>query len=145
MTFGKVIAKKTTSRVAIKLGLAGARDETSSSQEPAQEDYVREFAPVEVVASQLQSLIDRGVQMFWVYTAGMPKYYNYEGQFFDFFASVNFKGRVKHRYFGDANHTFTEMRSQQRLVADIVNWMSAAFPRVPVSSSKNHQGSSAAI
>ena len=92
-------------------------------------DYIREFPPQEEVTRQLQGLIDRGVRMYWLYTGGVHVYYNYERQFFDCFADVDFKGQLRHDYFAQSNHTFTALETQRALTDAIVDWASAAFPR----------------
>jgi hypothetical protein len=38
------------------------------------------------------------------------------------FKSVDFKDCVAHDYFGESNHTFTELRSQQQLVNAVTGW-----------------------
>ncbi|WP_428268363.1 alpha/beta fold hydrolase [Haliangium sp.] len=119
------LAKKVRKRIKNQLRHVLADDtyvaDESAPREPVP-DYVREFEPQEQVTRKLQQLIDRGVHMYWVYTSGTELYYNYPSQFFDMFKSVDFKNRISHDYFGDSNHTFTELRSQELLVNAVTRW-----------------------
>lgn len=113
------VAKHVRKRLGRVLATGGAGQGMSGEAVP---DYVREFEPREVVCEKFQRLVDRGVRMYWVYTSGAGLYYNHATQFFDMFAPVDFKGCVDHRYFGESNHTFTELRSQQQLVEAVTTW-----------------------
>ncbi len=92
------------------------------------EVYIRSFPPKNLIMKQLQELIDRGVKLFFIYSGGVPLYYNYEDQFFDMFRSVKFKGMVFHRYFKEADHTYTIISVRQRLKSTISEWISYTFP-----------------
>jgi pimeloyl-ACP methyl ester carboxylesterase len=92
------------------------------------EVYIRSFPPKKLIMKQLQELINRGVKLFFIYSGGVPLYYNYEDQFFDMFRSVKFKGMVFHRYFKEADHTYTIMSVRQKLKSTISEWISYTFP-----------------
>lgn len=99
-------------------------------------DYVREFPPREQLVSEMTTLVARGVRLHFVYSCGMPQYYNYARQFMDSFRGVDFKGRVTSEFFAEADHTFTELKNQEVLVASIVRWMRSSFPTAGASSSR---------
>jgi len=131
VSLGKRAAKIARRRIDSALG-RGADEAPPPSDEPpppppAVPDYVRDFEPRDVVCKKFQTLCDRGVRTLWVYTAGTQLYYNYETQFFDMFKPVDFKGTVDHAYFGDSNHTFTELANQRALNDAIVRWASKSF------------------
>lgn len=92
------------------------------------EVYVRAFPPKKQVTKQLQELIDREVKLFFIYSGGIPLYYNYADQFFDMFRSVKFKGMVFHRYFKEADHTYTIISVRQKLKSAISEWIGYSFP-----------------
>lgn len=92
------------------------------------EVYIRSFPPKKLIMKQLQELIDRGVKIFFIYSGGIPLYYNYADQFFDMFRSVNFKGMIFHRYFKEADHTYTIVSVRQKLKSTISEWISYTFP-----------------
>jgi pimeloyl-ACP methyl ester carboxylesterase len=119
------LSKKINKHVRKRLRRVLASDHYVADENAPREavpDYVREFEPRSVVCEKFQQLVDRGVRTYWVYTSGAGLYYNYGRQFYDMFKSVDFKGRVAHDYFGESNHTFTELRSQQRLVDAVTRW-----------------------
>ncbi|MBK8257184.1 MAG: alpha/beta hydrolase [Polyangiaceae bacterium] len=89
--------------------------------------YVREFPPKERFISDLKHLVGRGVFMHFVYSGGMPEYYNYERQFADALAGVHFGDHVTSEMFPTANHTFTELAEQEALVAAAVKWTVRRF------------------
>ncbi len=90
--------------------------------------YIRKFPPKKQIIRQLQELIDREVKLFFIYSGGIPLYYNYEDQFFDMFRSVKFKGMVFHRYFKEADHTYTIISVRQKLKNVISEWICHTFP-----------------
>ncbi len=90
--------------------------------------YTRSFPPKKQIIKELQELIDRGVKLFFIYSGGIPLYYNYADQFFDMFRSVKFKGMVFHRYFKEADHTYTIVSVRQKLKSAIREWISYTFP-----------------
>lgn len=92
------------------------------------EVYVRAFSPKKQITKQLQELIDREVKLFFIYSGGIPLYYNYADQFFDMFRSVKFKGMVFHRYFKEADHTYTIISVRQKLKSAISEWIGYSFP-----------------
>ena len=89
--------------------------------------FQREMPDRNVFEQQMQQVADRGTNMYWIFTAGLPAFHNHERQFFDSFRRVDFKGRLAHAYFGDSNHTFTQLESQRRLARLLVEWASKTF------------------
>jgi dienelactone hydrolase len=107
---------------------SGGEEEPPIAQGEPVRQYVREFPPKERLASEMLELVGRGVRLHFVYSSGMREYYNYERQFMDSFRGVDFKGMVTSEFFAEADHTFTEIKSQEDLVDAIVRWMLRAFP-----------------
>lgn len=115
-------------------GVATAPPPVVTPGEPIRQ-YVREFPPRAKLVSEMIALVSRGVRLHFVYSGGMPQYYNHAGQFMDSFRGVDFKGRVTSEFFPEADHTFTELKNQEALVAAIVRWMRSSFPAAGASSS----------
>jgi pimeloyl-ACP methyl ester carboxylesterase len=90
--------------------------------------YVRAFPPRAEAAASLRRMIDRGVRLFFIYSAGMEEYYNYRAQFTDAFSDVDFKGGLELAFFAEADHTFTLGRHRRALVEAIASWMTKSFP-----------------
>ena len=128
LTLGKKVVARAHRKVRSTLG----RDDDGIAEAMSGEatpDYVREFEPQDVVSEKLQTLIDRGVRMYWAYTSGTELYYNYASQFYDMFRAVDLKDCVSHDYFGESNHTFTELRNQAQLVHAVIAWAKRTWPR----------------
>ena len=104
-------------------------DELEVSIPPGpQPQYVREFPPKTQVASQLRTMVARGLQLCVIHSGAMELYYNYADQFRDAFRDVPFGDALALHYFGDADHTFTEL-SQQRAMQQAVQDFLKRFTR----------------
>ncbi len=123
------LSKKLYGRAERKIRAAlGTDGDGGGAPGPAVPDYVREFEDQPVVCEKLQQLVDRGVKMYWAYTSGTELYYNHAAQFYDMFRSVDLKDCVSYDYFGESNHTFTELRSQTQLVNAVTAWAKRTWP-----------------
>lgn len=80
---------------------------------------------------RLETLVDRGVNILYAFTAGIEQRYNYENQFFDAFPGVDFQGRVRLEYFADSDHMFSPETAQDRLEELVVDWFQACWQTVP--------------
>jgi hypothetical protein len=74
------------------------------------------------VAAALQMLVDRGVEILTVYT-GSSAVYNYAGQVREAFPGVRFGDRLREAYYPSADHTFTRLTQQARLIEAVTEWM----------------------
>jgi len=73
--------------------------------------------------------LDRGVQIFAVFTAGMEDQHNYREQLLEAFPRVPFGERLRLEYFADSDHTFSSEVLRARMVRKVGEWAaSAAFP-----------------
>jgi len=79
------------------------------------------------VIVELKKMIERDVNLLFIYTIGLPDYYNYQDQFYDMFGSIDFRGKVQYQYFGEANHIFTLASDRNRLIQSICAWMQARY------------------
>jgi pimeloyl-ACP methyl ester carboxylesterase len=84
--------------------------------------YVREFPPRERVAAELKTLVERGVEFFYIYSGGQEGY-NYRGQFEDMFRVVDFGQRLRVDFIPEADHIFTGLDHQQYVVTEVERWM----------------------
>ena len=78
------------------------------------------------VAAALQMLVDRGVEIMTVFT-GSSAVYNYAGQIREAFPGVRFDSRLREDYYPNADHTFTRLPEQARLIDAVVRWMDDKF------------------
>lgn len=110
-----------------KLGRLGKSNSTVSPASLAFEDDIREFPSRDVAAKQLQGLTDRGAKLNFVYTGGVNWYYNYEQQFEDMFADVDFKGNVSIEYYPHMDHVAFLVEDRKELVDALVAWTKKQF------------------
>ena len=80
---------------------------------------VREFPDQEEAERQLQTLVDRGVQMHFVYTGGIADYYNYEDQFFEMLPGVDFRNSISTIFFPQMDHVALLCEDREALVAHV--------------------------
>lgn len=90
--------------------------------------FEREFPPKAKVTREIQGLIDRGVNLLYIYSGGMKyHYYNYHGQFEDMFRSIDFQGKVQLEYFNEADHTYPRLVDREKLMTTISDWMKGHY------------------
>jgi pimeloyl-ACP methyl ester carboxylesterase len=89
--------------------------------------YVREFPPQEKFGQDLSTLIERGVRQLFVYTDGMTEHCNYSEQLQEAFPHLNMRDTIGVHYWPDADHTFTGLPQQQRLVETVTSWAASIW------------------
>jgi hypothetical protein len=72
---------------------------------------------------RIRTLVDRGVEVFFLYSGGEPEWFNYHGQFRDMFAQYGFLDRVEYDWRVRSDHTFIQPHSQQALVERVERWL----------------------
>lgn len=88
------------------------------------EMFLRKFPPKQRATKEIQNLIDRGVNLLYVYSGGVKyDYYNYYGQFKAMFRSIDFQGRVETVYFDKAEHTYPSIEDRNKLMTAVCRWM----------------------
>lgn len=76
----------------------------------------------------LRALVDRGTKLLFIYT-GSWSIYNYENQFRDAFPELMKGGAIRVVYAPDADHTFTRLHHQERLLGIVGGWFGDVFGR----------------
>jgi pimeloyl-ACP methyl ester carboxylesterase len=94
----------------------------SGKRAPLNQQFRRPFGPRLEVKRELQSLVDRGMQMLYLYSGGVENYYNYPGQFFDMFKGLDARGRIEVEYSPNVDHTYTFVEDRERMYARIIDW-----------------------
>jgi pimeloyl-ACP methyl ester carboxylesterase len=82
----------------------------------------RPFGPRSQVEREIQSLVDRGARLLYLYTGGVEDYYNYAGQFFDQFNGLDPRGNIEVEYYPNADHTYTFAEDRERMLQRVVEW-----------------------
>ncbi|RZI83553.1 MAG: alpha/beta fold hydrolase [Rubrivivax sp.] len=85
-------------------------------------DYGFTTPPREAFAASMQALVDRGVNIFMVYSGSMLWYYNHASQFRDAFAAYPFAKTVRCDYVPHIDHTVTTLAAQRELLKTICDW-----------------------
>ena len=84
-------------------------------------EYRRVFPPREEVGAGLGQLLDRGVDLYFLFTGGLEEY-AYETQHEETFPRLRLDDRAELRYIGDCDHTVTNLQHQRILVDDLRAW-----------------------
>jgi dienelactone hydrolase len=74
------------------------------------------------VQREIQALVDRNVQLLYVYTGGGSKYYSYAGQFNDMFNGLDVRSNIEVEYYRNADHTYTFAEDRELLLARVIEW-----------------------
>ena len=87
-------------------------------------EYRRIFPPKEEVGRGLGELLERNVDLYFLFTGGLEEY-SYERQHEDAFPELDLGRRARLRFIADCNHTVTDLEHQRILVRDLVEWSHA--------------------
>lgn len=101
-------------------------------------DDIREFPPRDQAAKELQSLVDRGVKLRFIYTGGVAHYFNHERQFEQMFHDVEFRGNVTCKYFPKMDHVAILCEDRELLLEDITRWIDATFADTEEATTAQH-------
>jgi pimeloyl-ACP methyl ester carboxylesterase len=102
--------------------------------------YVREFPPRAEAERDLRALNDRGVQLCCVFTGGQQDHYNHAGQFRAAFKGIDFGDSLRESYIPEADHIFTVLEHQRRLVEGLRVWMGDHWPGAAAADGERVQG-----
>lgn len=84
----------------------------ASSQPPARDQF----------AATLNDLVQRGVRIHLVYTAGVAREYGYHDQLRDTFKGHAFVDQVTLEHLPDIDHTITRLSAQQQVIESLGTW-----------------------
>lgn len=85
-------------------------------------DYGHTTPPREAYASLMQSLVDRGVDIYLMFSGSMLWYYSYADQLRDAFAGHAFVQALRCDYVPEIDHTLTTLASQRQVIKAICDW-----------------------
>jgi len=91
------------------------------------DEYIREFPPKVKVKEDLLQLIERGVNLLFIYSGEVKKYYNYKEQFKDMIKPIAMNDRLQSEYFDKASHTYTRLEDRKMLMDCISEWMNKHY------------------
>ncbi|XZE54118.1 lipase [Planctomycetaceae bacterium SH139] len=100
----------------------------TSSTLPAGDD-VREFPNRRQAERELQQLVDRGVEMLFLYTGGVGQYFNHRQQFSAMFPKLKTHGKIEVHYFEQLDHVVRLAEDRRFVVNQLVHWISRTGDR----------------
>ncbi len=83
--------------------------------------------PKERTRTDFMTLVDRGVNLLFVFSGAESNRYNYTRQMEHAFSSVDFKGRLKILINKDAHHAYIMASDRDKLVSQVIGWLSKCF------------------
>lgn len=108
--------------------LAGKPEKPGAPQSgnPGGVDFVREFPTREACLTQLDAILARDVELFFIFTGGgMAELYNSPKQFHEMFPSLRGHKRIRLDFMPIADHTFTLRSQQDAVLTSIDHWARA--------------------
>jgi hypothetical protein len=116
----------------LRAALARAAPRESEEDAARRSDRLRAIPSPAAYAAALQSLVDRGVGVFIMYSGSFLAEYNYAGQFRDRFAEHRFVDAVRCDFAPHIDHSVTELAAQRHVISAVCAWASVANGRMPV-------------
>ncbi len=95
--------------------------DTSPTASPA-----RQPPPLEDYRRVLNGLVARNVRILSIYSSAQGVRYNHADQLYESFPEL--RGKLDNIYCPDANHTFTEIAQQAKLISTVMDWCERRFP-----------------
>jgi Alpha/beta hydrolase family len=102
--------------------------------------YARSVPTHAAYAKAMQSLADRGVNLFLMFSGSVLERYNYPGQLRDGFRGHGFVDSVRCDYAPHIDHSITTLAAQNEVISTICSWAKAIRARVPNVSQQILQG-----
>lgn len=89
--------------------------------------YLWKRPPKDAYVAEMRMLVERGVNMLYVFSGGAAEDFNYEGQVFDALRTVPLQDHVNVVYFPQCDPLFTLARSRKLLITSLCNWYQQCF------------------
>ncbi|MGZ3689715.1 MAG: alpha/beta fold hydrolase [Bdellovibrionota bacterium] len=84
----------------------------------------REFPPATQVQTEIEEFLAQGRRLLFIYTDGVPEYFNHETQFWEMFPRLKPSAQLKLRYFARTDHTFALVSDRKELAQTLVEFVS---------------------
>ena len=86
-------------------------------------DDARQFPASEQIQSEILSFLEQGRRLYYIYTAGVPEYFNYQNQFWEMFPKLKARSGLAYSYYPKTDHTFALVRERAELTGRLVRFM----------------------
>lgn len=93
----------------------------------ATDDQLRDWPAPGAEAAQLTALVERGTELFVLYTGGAAAYFTHPKQFFAGFGAASRSPCVRFAYWRDCDHLFFLPDDRERVVGDAGRWLVDRF------------------
>jgi len=104
------------------------RRHAPASPRPPEPAFVVEPLPPKVVRAQLADMLQRGLQLDFVYSGGVARYFNHIRQFRECFGRLADHPGISASLFEETDHTYVLSGDRQRLIDHVEQWMGRHFP-----------------
>ena len=102
------------------------RSESASAGQPVEGPVIfgrTRMPPRDDFGQRIRTLVDQGIEIYFVYSGGEPDWYNYEAQFRDMFQPYGFVDRVAYTYLTLSDHTLTQPKAQDAFITCVDRWL----------------------
>ncbi|NNF38713.1 MAG: hypothetical protein HKO98_14395 [Gemmatimonadetes bacterium] len=106
----------------IRVRVAPDEMEARDDEQFVKPEYRRIFPPKEIVGEGLETLLDRGVGLYFFFTGGQDEHYNYAEQHAESFPKLKLDRRARIRFIGACTHMVTELDHQRVFLDDMREW-----------------------
>ena len=79
------------------------------------------------VHGDLLRLVDRGVDLLYVYSGEEREVYNYQDQLQQAFSSIDFNGKLNVIINEEADHTYILTEDRDRLISQVTDWLNKCY------------------
>ena len=100
------------------------------SQQESSDNLDSVYPDVQQFAGQVQSLVDRGVEMYVAFTGGFAFIFSYLDQYRHMLPGVRFAGRLNIQHFAKFDHLFSLTEHRQQFFHHLRQWLDLRF-KVP--------------
>lgn len=89
----------------------------------------RPFPRRDIAKSDILQMINDDKRLLYIYTGGVPDYYNYRSQFEDMFKIKlhKYNGSLQVEFFKEANHTYTFIEDRNKMIQTITDWLQEPY------------------
>jgi pimeloyl-ACP methyl ester carboxylesterase len=95
---------------------------TGTASTPTEIPNGRPFPEKEIYTHTLQTLTERGAQIYLLFSASLLSTYNYQEQFTQAFAGQPFVDKIQAQHCPHIDHTVTPLAAQHQLLERVVTW-----------------------
>lgn len=101
---------------------------TAAGDRAVKGEFAVFFPPREQVKRELKAMLDRGMNLRFIYSGGISRYFNHARQFRECYGRVANRTGISVSMFNAANHTYVLAVDRKALLDDIEHWLQHHFP-----------------